>query len=118
MEQNGLLLLLDPTGYNACASSHVQRGLPPKANVETILASSYIHQVVRELKRQRRQIDRAIAALVAIETVSTQGERPKRSRRRTFRATERRKEHASLQRENGTMCKVVPFIRAFRLSGD
>jgi hypothetical protein len=115
---NGLLLRLDRMGYNACASSHVERGLPPKANVETILARSYISQVVRELKSQRRRIDRAITALVAIEMEPIPEERPKRGRRRTERATERRTKCTPLQRENGTLGKVVPFIRGFRLHGD
>jgi hypothetical protein len=82
------------------------------------LARSYIHQVVRELKRQRRQIDRAIAALVAIEMLSMEEAPPRRSRRRTRRPAGRRNEMVTLQRENGTVGKVVPFIRGFRLNGD
>ncbi len=65
------------------------------------MAETDLSRIVRELKKQRGQIDRAIAAL---ETI-IHG-----SRGRKY-LPEGKEEDSSAQKANGTTGKVVPFRR-------
>jgi hypothetical protein len=71
------------------------------------VAESELRQIVAELKNQRRQIDRAVAALEAVID-GTQ--------RQVHKPTHRNRVQQSLAAgtANGTTDKVVPFARGFK----
>ena len=78
--------------------------------MEMPVAETDIRRIVKELKTQRRQLDRAIAALEAVVN-GTQRHQGKRAKNR--------QNQRSLPDEsgNGTTGQVVPFARALKLSG-
>lgn len=67
------------------------------------MARSYVSQVLKELKRQRRQIERAIAALEGIE----QGAKKISRRKRGLHE----EQPTLVERKNGTTGDVIPFVR-------
>jgi hypothetical protein len=67
-----------------------------------------LRQILRELKIQRRQMDRAIAALEAVVDGT------KKNRRKTVTA---KRNQDSSPVGNGTTGEVVPFARGLKLSG-
>jgi hypothetical protein len=69
-----------------------------------------LRQILRELKIQRRQMDRAITALEAVVD-GTQQYRGKRV------PTKRTREGLPAEMGNGTTGKVVPFARSLKLGG-
>lgn len=96
-----------PAPYNWFASSHIHRGLPPKAIMEIPVAESELRRIVLDLKSQRRQIDRAIAALEAV-TIGTQRHEPKAV------ATKQAQQRSPSERANGTTGQVVTFARRLK----
>jgi hypothetical protein len=69
------------------------------------VATGYIREVVKELDRQRRQIERAIAALRAIEQES-----PRKSLSKAKKIDKLTPRYA-VEKKNGTTGQVIPFIR-------
>jgi hypothetical protein len=68
------------------------------------VAKGYIRQIVKELKRQRRQIDKAIAALGEIEQKKISAD--------TVRARKQQTQPTHpIEQKNGTTGQVIPFIR-------
>ena len=74
------------------------------------VAEKDIRRIVKELKGQRRQIDRAIVALEAI--VNGTQRQP-----RTGVTIKRPTQDLRAEMENGTTGRVVPFVRHLRSSG-
>ena len=72
--------------------------------MEMLVTPSYVGQILKELKRQLRHIERAIAALEAIER-----EQPKTNVRRERRT--RLEQPDAMEKKNGTTGEVVPFVR-------
>lgn len=72
--------------------------------MEMHVAKSYVSRILKELNRQRDQIDQAIKALEAIER-----EQPRRnfSRKRRIQLDQ----HGATEKKNGTTGEVVPFVR-------
>ena len=74
------------------------------------VAESELRRIVLDLKSQRRQIDRAIAAL---EAVLEGTHRHLGNRQRARRA----QQGSSSETGNGTTGQVVPFVREFQPKG-
>jgi hypothetical protein len=83
---------------------------PEGKDGECNMARIDIRQIVRALKHQRRQIDRAINALEAIEE-----QQPRKAARRV--PAKRPRRHTPAQSGNGTRGQLIPFVRRRKLTG-
>jgi len=82
-------------------------GLPPKAEWSANVAFINVREIVGELKRQRRALDRAIAALEAIGKYHAVRKRKRRGAGSRPSVPEMR---------NGTTGRVIPFVYEQRRS--
>jgi hypothetical protein len=73
------------------------------------VAESQLRRIVLDLRAQRREIDRAVAALEAV----INGKKRKARKKTTSKETQR---PAPNEKGNGTTGKVVPFVRGLRMS--